>query len=95
MSNDFVKVPFYVEEDGTKTFFLPDCRTPSGFRVGPKGQEQTFVDYWQALSHVMSVPRHIFRRANKSGNFGGVVCKADDVEEVSRSHIEQMIAKPR
>lgn len=95
MSNDFVKVPFKLEKDGTKTFFLPDCRSPSGYRVGPKGQVETIGDYWQALSRVMSFSPPHFRRASKNGNLGRVVCQTGDVEDVSKNHIEQMISKLR
>lgn len=95
MSDDFVKVPYKREKDGAKTFFLPDCRSPSGYRVGLKGQVETIDDYWQALRLVMSFSPPHFRRANANGNFGRVVCALGDVEEVSRSHIEKMIAKRR
>ena len=95
MSNDFVKVPYHVErEGGTKTFFLPDCHLPNGkYRVGPKKGEKLCDDYWQALSHLMSLaPPRYFRRPNKEGAHGGVKSLPDEVEEVKRSYIEEMIA---
>jgi hypothetical protein len=95
MGDSFVRVPFKREKDGTKTFFLPDCRSPSGYRVGPKGQVETLDDYWEALRRVMSFSPPHFRRANSNGNFGRVVCEPGDVEEVSRRHIESMISTIR
>lgn len=91
MSDEFVKVPFKREKDGTKTFFLPDCRSASGYRVGLKGEVETIDDYWEALRMVLGFSPPHFRRANGNGNFGRVVCEAADLEEVSRAHIERMI----
>jgi len=92
MNTGFIRVPFYVERNGEKTHFLPGCRMPSGYRIGPKGSEQTIADYWTALKLLteMDIPR--FRRANMNGNFGIVACAPEDIEEVSRAAIEQQIA---
>lgn len=92
MNPSFIRVPFYVERDGQKTHFLPGCRMSSGYRIGPKGNEQTVEDYWTALSLLteMDVPR--FRRPNMNGNFGIVACAPGDIEEVSRAAIEKQMA---
>jgi hypothetical protein len=89
----FVKVPFYVEQDGGKTLFLPSLATTSGFWIGPKGEERCVPNYWDALNEVsaMSTPR--FRRENAAGNRGIVACKAGDVEEVKASYIERLIGQ--
>jgi hypothetical protein len=94
MNDTFVKVPFKREKDGSRTFFLPDCKGPNGqYRVGPKGSVVKFDDYWQALERVMSFSPPEFRRINANGNQGRVVCEPGDVEEVSRAHIEQLAAR--
>lgn len=88
MKNEFVRVPFYVERDGTKTFFLPSCRAKSGYKVGPKGSEEAFTDYWLALERVASMQPPRFRRPNSEGNFGIVSCDSTAFEEVRRDYIE-------
>ena len=91
MNNDFVTVPFYKEADGSKTHFLPNVRMSSGYRFGRKGSEQVLSDYWEALEALSKMAIPTFRRPNSAGNFGGVACKAGDVEEVSRKAILQQI----
>lgn len=91
MTTEFVKVPGYREDDGSKTFFLPDCRWKNtGYEIGErkKDKERGIMNYWDALAKVllMSTPR--FRRRNKSGNSGTIACKAGDVEEIRRDFIE-------
>lgn len=84
---DFVLVPFYVEEDGERTFFLPKLKTASGYRIGPKGNEIVITDYWEALLALsqMSPPR--FRRKNQQGNLGIVTCAEGDFEEVKKAYL--------
>lgn len=94
MNSEFVEVPFKREKDGTKTFFLPDCRMTKGYEIGArdKDKERGIQDYWEALEKVrkMSSPR--FRRKNANGIPGTVTCEFGDVEEVKRSYIESMIS---
>lgn len=87
---EFIKVPFYVEEDGSKTFFLPDCRHKVGYEIGPRGagKEKYIQTYWEALDKLMKLPEPRFRRKNKNGNSGTVKCRIGDVEEISREFIE-------
>lgn len=59
----------------------------TGYRFGRKGQERVVADYWEALEAILSMPIPTFRRPNSVGNFGGVVCKKDDVEDVSKNSI--------
>lgn len=63
--DEFVKVPFYAETDGTKTHFLPRLKRPNGFQIGEKGNEVYVEEYWLALAQLMkmSIPR--FRRPNQ------------------------------
>jgi hypothetical protein len=92
MTEEFVKVPFYVEkEDGSKTFFLPECRwIKKGYEIGArdKDKEIGIQSYWEALEKVMKMNQPRFRRINKNGNRGTVTCKSGDVEDVSKSFIE-------
>ncbi|WP_445372769.1 hypothetical protein ACH518_09865 [Methylomonas sp. HW2-6] len=90
MSEQFVKVPYKLEEDGSKTFFLPDCRMTKGYEIGAryKDKEREIQSYWVALEKLMAMPEPRFRRRNKNGNFGTVTCNPGDVEEVSRFYIE-------
>lgn len=89
MAEEFVKVPFYIEKNGNKTFFLPSLKRPKGFQIGPKGEEVYYADYWMAIKELkaMSTPR--FRRPNENNIPGIVACKPGDVEEVKRSFIEE------
>lgn len=91
MSNDFVKVPFYIEPDGSKKLFLPDVKMTKGFQIGAKGEERNLSDYWEALAELskMSTPR--FRRRNKNNIPGLVTCKFGNSDDVRREVIEEMI----
>lgn len=91
MTEEFVKVPFYVEkESGNKTFFLPDCRMGKGYEIGArdKDKEKGIQSYWDALAKLNKMSNPRFRRRNKNGIFGTVTCKPGDVEEVQKSFIE-------
>ena len=91
MADDFVKVPFKREKDGTKTFFLPNCKIMTrGYEIGArdKDKERGIQDYWVALAKVTAMSQPRFRRPNKKGTPGTVTCEPGDVEEVSRSFIE-------
>ena len=95
MSQDFVKVPFYREADGSKTFFFPACRHKGGYEIGKRDadKERHIQSYWEALEKVMAMPSPRFRRKNANGNSGTVTCQPGDVEEVSREFIEAERAK--
>lgn len=90
MKVDFVKVPFYVEQDGNKTFFLPNCRLKVGYEIGQRNvdKEKNIKTYWEALEKLMRLSQPRFRRPNKNGIPGTVTCKIGDVEEISRDFIE-------
>lgn len=90
MSSEFVKVPFYREADGTKTFFFPNCKLKGGYEIGQRGgdKERYIQDYWEALAKVIAMPNPRFRRRNKNGIPGTVKCESGDVEEVSRAFLE-------
>lgn len=91
-SNEFVRVPFYREEDGTKTFFLPNMWRSSGFQIGDKKSERYVSDYWEALAALNKMPIPYFRRPNKNKNFGRIVCSPDDYEEIKRQYIENQLS---
>ncbi len=95
MTSDFVKIPFYIERDGSKTHFLPGLRGSTGYRIGEKGSETLVLDFWEALSAVCAMPTPRFRRRNSEGNPGIVACKAGQLEEVSRAAIEAQLATIR
>ncbi|KAK42942.1 hypothetical protein BG58_37260 [Caballeronia jiangsuensis] len=94
-ADNFVRVPFYREDSGKKTFFLPDCRLSGGYEIGARGRdkERGIESYWTALDKLLGMEQPRFRRRNERGNSGTVTCKPGDVEEVSRSFIEQERAK--
>lgn len=100
MSTEFVLVPFKREADGTKTFFLPDCRMKKGYEIGQRDRdkERGIQDYWEALAKLQAMPQARFRRPNKNGIPSTVTCEPGDAEEVSRSYIlsllEQSAAQP-
>ena len=93
VTSEYVKVPFKREKDGTKTFFLPDCRLTKGYEIGArdKDKQRDIQDYWEALEKVSKMANPRFRRKNKNGIPGTVTCDAGDVEEVKRAYIEAMI----
>ncbi len=90
LSSQFVRVPFYVEEDGTKTHFLPQCRLRVGYEIGARGKdkERYIQSYWDALEKLLVMDNPRFRRRNKNGIPGTVKCNAGDIEEISRDFIE-------
>lgn len=91
MADDFVKVPYKLEKDGTKTFFLPNCKIKTkGYEIGArdKDKERGIQDYWVALAKVNAMSQPRFRRPNKNGTPGTVTCEPGHVEEVSRAFIE-------
>jgi len=91
MNDYIVKIPFYVEDDGSKTLFLPNLKSPNGYRIGAKGEEKTFENYWDALFFLFEMPKPRFRRKNKQGNSGIVTCELGDTETFQRALIEEMI----
>lgn len=100
MSTEFVMVPFKREVDGTKTFFLPDCRLKKGYEIGRRDHDKEIgiQDYWEALAKLQAMPQARFRRPNMNGIPGTVTCEPGDAEEVSRAYIlkllEQSAAQP-
>lgn len=95
MTAGFVRVPYYLERDGTKTFFLPACRMATGYRIGAKGDEITVADYWDALARLAAMQPPRFRRPNAEGNFGIVTCDLNAWEEVNSDYIEAEASKHR
>lgn len=91
MDEDFLRIPFYLETDGSKTLFLPDVKMTKGYQIGPKGSEQCISDYWDALVELMKMPTPRFRRRNKNNIPGIVTCRPGDVDEVKRSYIKDQI----
>jgi hypothetical protein len=93
MNSEFVKVSFYIEANGSKTFFFPECRLKGGYEIGGRDvdKERYIQSYWDALDKAMTSPR--FRCPNKNGIPGGVTCQHGDVEEVSRAFLEAARAK--
>lgn len=90
MTSEFVRVPFKREKDGTKTFFLPECRFKKGYEIGPRGKDKVrgIQSYWEALEMLQQMQKPRFRRPNKNGNLGTVTCEINDSEDVSKSFIE-------
>jgi hypothetical protein len=91
----FLTVPFYVENDGSKTLFLPTLGTARGYWIGAKGEERCIEDYWTALGEVKAMATPRFRRANTAGNRGIVACRPGDKEDVKCSYIERLIDEVR
>lgn len=95
MNSEFVKVPFYREANGSKTFFFPECRLKGGYEIGERDvdKERYIQSYWDALDKVMAMTSPRFRRPNKNGIPGTETCQPGDVEEVSRAFLEAARAK--
>ncbi|KMZ12706.1 hypothetical protein BHUM_03393 [Candidatus Burkholderia humilis] len=69
-TGSFVAGPFYIEGDGSKTFFAPVLKRPRGYQVGKKGEERFIPDYWEALAYLKGMTSPAFRRPNENGNPG-------------------------
>ncbi len=95
MTENFIKIPYYVEKDGSKTFFLPGVKLAKGYQIGAKDEEVYCADYWEALSRLMAMKTPRFRRRNSNNIPGIVACKPESVEEVKLSFIEQELEKLR
>lgn len=95
MSTEFVRVPFKREADGTKTFFLPNCRLTKGYEIGRRDhdKEKGIQSYWEALAKLQAMNQPRFRRQNRNGIPGTVTCEPGDSEEVSKAYILQLLAK--
>jgi hypothetical protein len=91
MSEEFIKVPFYIESNGSKTLFLPNVKMSKGYQIGEKGNERYISNYWEALAELSQMSTARFRRRNKNNIPGIVACKFGDVEEVKRSYIEEQL----
>lgn len=91
MEDEFIKVPFYVESDGSKTLFMPRLRRPKGFQIGEKGNERYIENYAEALAELWKMKAPHFRRPNKKNIPGIVTCRPRDVEEVSKKYIEEQL----
>ncbi|MGE0315946.1 MAG: hypothetical protein AB7P21_30390 [Lautropia sp.] len=92
-AREFVRVPYYRESDDSLTHFLPSVRAPNGYQIGPKGHEVFVEDYWEALEHLLTMPRPRFRRSNAQGNRGIVTCNPGEVEEFRRDYLEAEVAR--
>ncbi|KWF30942.1 hypothetical protein [Burkholderia pseudomultivorans] len=92
LSEKFTSVPYYVEADGSKTFFLPDLLRTKGYQVGTKNRERYFADYWDALAFLKDMDKPAFRRRNGNGIAGIVTCDHGNVEEVSISYLQRLLA---
>lgn len=58
-------------KDGSS--FLPNCRSKNGFRIGPKGAEMLYADYWSALEALKAMPTPYWRRPSKTNGKPGIV----------------------
>lgn len=71
-STDFEQVVFVpIAKDSS--LFHPGLEKSGGFRIGPKGQEETIQGYDAALERLQKMPKAYWRRPNASGNSGIVV----------------------
>ncbi|MBY4869287.1 hypothetical protein K6W76_22700 [Burkholderia anthina] len=87
----FTSVPYYVEADGSKTFFLPDLKRTKGYQVGTKNRERYFADYWDALAFLKDMHKPAFRRRNGNGIAGIVTCDHGNSEDVSISYLQRLL----
>lgn len=67
--------------------FLPHIRTRNGYRVGKKGNEVLYSNYWQALDALMEMPTPYWRRPNKETGAMGIV-RGLAMKEFEREFIE-------
>lgn len=97
MGEGFVEVPYKLETDGTKTFFLPACRMTKGYEIGQRGhdKERGIQDYWDALNKLAAMSEPRFRRPNENGIPGTVTCQREHREKVRIDYIEKLIEEER
>lgn len=93
MDEDFLRIPFYIEADGSKTLSLAYVKMTKGYQIGPKGNEQCINEYWDALVELMEIPTPRFRRRNKNNIPGIVSCMLESVEGVKLGNIKNIINK--
>jgi hypothetical protein len=91
--DEFIGIPFYVESDGTRTLFLPQLKQQEGFRIGPHGREQSFNDYWAALTALKEMESPTFWRNDSENAPAAVVCSAGQLDEVKRSYLEAQLTR--
>ncbi|SAK99819.1 hypothetical protein AWB78_05832 [Caballeronia calidae] len=89
----FISVPFYIEGNGSKTFFAPALRHPKGYQVGRKGEERYILEYWEALAYLKGMASPAFRRPNGNGNRSIVTCQPGDAEDVSLKYLQDQLAR--
>jgi hypothetical protein len=58
-----------VAKDGS-VFDAKTCRRAGGYWVGPKGNEQKFSTFADALAALRLLDKPCFRRPNAAGNWG-------------------------
>ncbi|MBR9889997.1 MAG: hypothetical protein GYB20_20130 [Oceanospirillales bacterium] len=75
-------------KDGTS--FLPNCRSKNGFRIGPKGDEVLYADYWSALKALKAMPTPYWRRPSKTSGKPGIVTRVS-LKEFNVDDINAMI----
>lgn len=93
MKDEFVRVPFYMEQGGSKAFFLPNCRATGGFKIGPNGGKEQFADYRMALSRLKSMQTPRLRRRNVEEDFGIVKFEAGALIDVRRDFRQTELTK--
>lgn len=88
---DTLSVPFYIEPSGSKTHFLPSLRRTQGYRVGAKGKERYFSDYWEALYFLKQLHAPASRRPNASKIPGIVRCQPGDTDNFEVAYLHQEV----
>lgn len=63
---EYVFVPLTDDE----TVFLPEMRREAGYQVGKYGDEEYYLDYFEALKVIQDMDSPRFRRPNETGNWG-------------------------
>lgn len=93
MKDELVRVQFYTEQDGSKAFFVLNCRATDGFKIGPNRSKEQFADYRTALSRLKSIQTPRFRRRNVEENFGIVKFEAGALADVRRDFSQTELPK--
>lgn len=77
-----------VARDGT--WFSPACRINGRFTIGPKGSEEKYEDYFEALGNLVRMPTPYWRRRNTNG-IPGIVAGVR-FERMRRTDLERALA---
>lgn len=87
-SDDLIDDPVFVPVSKDGSVFNPSCRREAGYQIGPKGDEEYYSSFEEALTALQQAQVARWRRPNANGNWGIVV--AVEWRRVSKKVLHRM-----